>query len=223
MRITAALTGSLTQFMEAEIAKGKAAVTDGIREVADSLKNEMRKRTRQQGIADPIPNTWRAENFPKAKGRKSLDAAAIVYSKAPKIAGAFERPAQIAVQGGGKYLAIPTQFHPAYGRRRRRNDPPISPRTFPTDLYGELVFVRRPQEPHLLIVRTARLLAGGKAAAGLTRKGNRRKDAQSVPMFFLYSRTRLNKRIDFDGAIRQAEAQIDGLIVRKWDALDAGQ
>jgi Family of unknown function (DUF6441) len=84
-----------------------------------------------------------ARHYPNRK----LDAASLVYTKAPQIVRAFDEGAVIRSRRG-RFLAIPTENAPRKGTDRRR----ISPSTFPEHTFGPLRFVPRQSGPSLLVV-----------------------------------------------------------------------
>ena len=69
--------------MEDEFKNGAKAVTLGIKSATDGLKISMRNQVKSAGLSNRLANTWRADVYPK--GKKSIFAAGLVYSKAPKI------------------------------------------------------------------------------------------------------------------------------------------
>src|ERR687891_78500 len=82
---------------------------------------------------------------------QKLDAASLVYTKAPQIIRAFDEGAVIRGRRG-RFLAIPTENAPRKGTDGKR----ISPRTFPEHRFGSLRFVPRPSGPSLLVVDSLR-------------------------------------------------------------------
>jgi Family of unknown function (DUF6441) len=79
-------------------------------------------RSRAPGSAQRLANSWRDKHYPNQK----LDAASLVYTKAPQIIRAFDEGAVIRSKRG-RFLAIPTENAPRKGTDGKR----ISPRTFP--------------------------------------------------------------------------------------------
>ena len=76
-----------------------------------------------------------------------LDAASLVYTKAPQIIRAFDEGALIR-SSRGRFLAIPTENAPNKGTDGKR----ISRRTFPEHRFGLLRFVLRQSGPWRLVV-----------------------------------------------------------------------
>ena len=80
-RLVAALSGNLQELMAAELKAARHAVTTGVRDATDGLKSELRGQITSAGLGARLANTWRGEVYPK--GRESLGAAGLVYSRAP--------------------------------------------------------------------------------------------------------------------------------------------
>ena len=74
--------------MAAEIAAGERAVTAAVREAGAGLKLAWRGQITGAGLGPRLANSIRSEVFPKAG--VSLNAAAVVWSKAPVIIGAHD-------------------------------------------------------------------------------------------------------------------------------------
>ena len=74
-----ALSGS-----EAQIAK---AVTAGMREATDGMKGDLQGDVTAGGLGPRLAKTWRGKTFPE--GEESVEAAAFVYTKAPKLIDAL--------------------------------------------------------------------------------------------------------------------------------------
>lgn len=109
MRLDVILQGKLSEYLESEYKKGAEAVTKGITNATDGLKNAMRSQVKSSGLSNRLANTWRGNVYPK--GKKSISAAGVVYSKVPKIMVGFEY--QTVIRGkDGFWLAIPTPAIP---------------------------------------------------------------------------------------------------------------
>ena len=101
MRLNAALQGSLSEYLQHEYQQGAEAVTIGIKTATDGLKNAMRSQVKSSGLSNRLANTWRGNVYPK--GKKSISAAGVVYSNAPKIMAGFEYQTVIR---GKKWLLV---------------------------------------------------------------------------------------------------------------------
>ena len=129
--------------MQAELRDIERAVATGTRDAGRGLKTELRRQVASAGLGQRLANSWRDKHYPNQK----LDAASLVYTKAPQIIRAFDEGAVIRSRRG-RFLAIPTENAPRKGTDGRR----ISPSTFPEHRFGPLRFVPRPSGPSLLVV-----------------------------------------------------------------------
>jgi Family of unknown function (DUF6441) len=118
-------------------------VSDGSRDADRGLRTELRRQVASAGLGQRLANSWRDRHYPNRK----LDAASLVYTKAPQIIRAFGEGAVIRSERG-RLLAIPTENAPRKGTDGRR----ISPSTFPEHRFGPLRFVPRASGPSLLVV-----------------------------------------------------------------------
>ena len=143
MKLTGIIARSLQADMQAELRDLERAVSDGTREAGRGLKTELRGQVANAGLGQRLANSWRDKHYPNQK----LDAASLVYTKAPQIIRAFDEGAVIRSRRG-RFLAIPTENAPRKGTDGRR----ISPSTFPEHRFGPLRFVPRPSGPSLLVV-----------------------------------------------------------------------
>ena len=143
MKLAATITRSLQADMQAELRDLERAVATGTREAGRGLKTELRRQVASAGLGQRLANSWRDKHYPNQK----LDAASLVYTKAPQIIRAFDEGAVIRSKRG-RFLAIPTENAPRKGTDGRR----ISPSTFPEHRFGPLRFVPRQSGPSLLVV-----------------------------------------------------------------------
>jgi hypothetical protein len=88
MRLTAAIQGSLTEYMAAEVRAAETAVTAGVKQATDGLKLAMRRQVTSAGLGQRLANTWRGKVYPQ--GQVSLKAAGLVYTNAPEIMTGLE-------------------------------------------------------------------------------------------------------------------------------------
>jgi Family of unknown function (DUF6441) len=83
MKVKLDIRPDLVAMMAAEIAAGERAVTAAMREAGTGLKLAWRSQIVGAGLGPRLANSIRSEVFPKAGA--SLNAAAVVWSKAPVI------------------------------------------------------------------------------------------------------------------------------------------
>ena len=143
MKLTARIARSLQADMQAELRDIERAVATGTRDAGRGLRTELRRQVTSAGLGQRLANSWRDKHYPNQK----LDAASLVYTKAPQIIRAFDEGAVIRSRRG-RFLAIPTENAPRKGTDGKR----ISPSTFPEHRFGPLRFVPRPSGPSLLVV-----------------------------------------------------------------------
>jgi hypothetical protein len=143
MRLTAAFSGDLSQLLAEEVRAAETAVTAGVRQAGEGLKGELRRQVTGAGLGSRLANAWRDRHYPNEK----VDAASLVWTKAPQIIRAFAEGVTIRSRRG-RWLAIPTENAPRRGTDGKR----ISPSTFPEHRLGRLRLVARPGK-HLQATR----------------------------------------------------------------------
>ena len=153
MKLVATLARSLQAGMQAELRDLERAVTSGTRAAGRGLKTELRREVTSAGLGQRLANSWRDKHYQNQK----LDAASLVYTKAPQIIRAFDEGAVIRSRRG-RFLAIPTENAPRKGTDGKR----IRPSTFPEHRFGPLRFVPRQSGPSLLVVDGCVLRSAGK-------------------------------------------------------------
>jgi Family of unknown function (DUF6441) len=143
VKLAASFTRSLQADMRAELRDIERAASNGTREAGRGVKTELRRQVASAGLGQRLANSWRDKHYPNRK----LDAASLVYTKAPQIIRAFDEGVVIRSRRG-RFLAIPTENAPRKGAHGKR----ISPRRSPAHRFGPLRFVPRPSGPSLLVV-----------------------------------------------------------------------
>jgi len=204
MKLKLDTTPDLVAMMAAEIKAGERAVTTATREAGNSLKSAWRAQITGAGLGQRLARTIRSEQYPK--GRASLSAAALVWSKAPVIIGAHDTGPLIRSRDGF-WLAIPT---PAAGKSARGG--PITPGEWERRSGLRLRFVYRRTGPSLLVAE-GRLNNRGRAVASRSKTGHGR---TTVPIFLLVPQVRLPKRLDLARDARAAQDALPGAIVANW-------
>lgn len=211
MRLDAAIKGSLPKYMAQQLEAAQTAVTGGVTEITDHIKGDLRDQVRNAGLGPRLAKSWQGKVYPK--GKKSLNAAGFVFSKAPKIISAFNDGVVIKSKDGW-WLAVPTEAAPKRGVGGKR----ISPSNFPEHSLGRLRFVYRPGAVSLLVVDGLR--------AGTGKRGGFRKASDSavktgrglatVVMFFLVPQAQLKKRLDYKAVVNQRQPQLGQAILNNW-------
>jgi hypothetical protein len=81
MKFAATIARSLQAGMRAELRAIERAVTSGTRDAGRGLKTDLRRQVASAGLGQRLANSWRDRHYPN----ENLDAASLVYSKAPEI------------------------------------------------------------------------------------------------------------------------------------------
>ncbi|MDO6587703.1 DUF6441 family protein [Salipiger sp. 1_MG-2023] len=190
LRIDAALDGDLQRFMQDELSTAEKAVTAGVRKTGARLKAALRQDVITGGLGPRLARSWQAQNYPRSGA--SLDAAAVVKTKAEKLISAFDEGSEIQ-SSEGFFLAIPTPSAPKTGAGRKR----ITPSNFPEHRYGPLRFVYVRGGTSLLVVDNQRAKKGGGYAPSRSKRALRTGyGLHTVPMFWLVPRARLRRRLN---------------------------
>jgi hypothetical protein len=209
MRLTAALSGDLSKLLAEEVRAAETAVTAGVRQAGQGLKAELRQQVTSAGLGARLANAWRDRHYPNQK----VDAASLVWTKAPEIIRAFADGVTIRSRRG-RWLAIPTENAPRRGMNGKR----ISPSTFPEQRLGRLRLVARPGKVPLLVVDGLRASTGRRG--GFRRASQRAlrsgRGLVTVVMFVLVPQVTLRKRLDVEGAARRWHSQLPRLVLEAW-------
>lgn len=205
MKLKLDIRPDLVAMMKAEVAACERAVSAAMREAGTELKLAWRGQITGAGLGPRLANSVRSEVFPKAG--VSLNAAAVVWSKAPVIVGAHDAGPLIRSKNG-LWLAIPTPAAgKALGGRR------ITPGAWERKTGLRLRFVYRRGGPSLLVTDGARISARGLAAVSRSKTGRGRVTA---PIFLLVPQVKLPKRLDLARDAERAYELVPGRIVANW-------
>lgn len=198
---------NLARLMQGEVRAGEKAVQSAVAAAGNGVKADWRGQITGAGLGQRLSRTVRGETWPKHKN--SMNAAALVWTKAPVIVGAHNTGPLIRATNGF-WLTIPT---PAAGKGRGGKRP--TPREFEARTGLRLQFIRRRNGPSLLIAE-GRVSKGGRAVASRSKTG---RGLTSVPVFLLVRQVKLRKRLDLEKAARLAAAALPGAIVRNWSQI----
>ena len=204
MKLGVDIVGDIARIMEAETLAGEKAVTAAMREASTGLKTAWRAQITGAGLGARLARTIRSEQFPK--GRASLNAAALVWSKAPVIVGAHDTGPLIRSKDGF-WLAIPAA---AAGKSLRGGR--ITPGEWERRTGLRLRFVYRRRGPSLLVAE-GRLNTKGRGVASRSKTD---RGLTTVPIFLLVPQVRLKKRLDLARDAERARDAVPGLIVTNW-------
>ena len=204
MKLTLDIDPDIVAMMRDEIAAGERAVSAAIREAGTGLKMAWRGQITGAGLGTRLARTIRSEQFPKAT--PSLNAAAVVWSKAPVTVGAHDTGPLIRSRNGF-WLAIPTA---AAGKSQRGGR--ISPGEWERRSGLRLRFIYRRTGPSLLVAE-GRLNTKGRAVASRSKTG---RGLTTVPIFLLVPQVKLPKRLDLARDAERVRDAVPGLIVANW-------
>jgi len=204
MKLNITISPNLAAIMAAEIKAGEKAVTAAMRAAGTQLKSDWRGQITQAGLGRRLGNSIRSQTYPKVG--ESLDAAALVWSKAPVIIGAHDTGPLIRSKDGF-WLAIPTEAA-GKGVRGRR----LTPGEWERRRGLRLRFIYRRRGPSLLVAE-GRLNTKGSAVASKSKTG---RGVTTVPIFLLVPQVKLRKRLDLARDAKAAQKRIPGAIVANW-------
>ena len=204
MKLKLDIDPDIVAMMAAEVAAGERAVTAAMRAAGTQLKSDWRGQITQAGLGRRLGNSIRNQTYPKAG--ESLDAAALVWSKAPVIIGAHDTGPLIRSKNGF-WLAIPTE---AAGKGARGGR--ITPGEWERRRGLRLRFIYRRRGPSLLVAE-GRLNNRGLGVASRSKTG---RGKATVPIFLLVPQVKLRKRLDLARDAKGAQERVPGLIVANW-------
>jgi Family of unknown function (DUF6441) len=204
MHLSLSIDPDIVALMREEIATGERAVSTAIREASTRLKSAWRGQITGAGLGTRLARSIRSAQYPK--GKPSLNAAALVWSKAPVILGAHNTGPMIRSKNGF-WLAIPT---PAAGKSARGGR--ISPGEWERRTGLRLRFIYRHQGPSLLVAE-GRLNTKGRAVASRSKTG---RGLLTAPIFLLVPQVRLEKRLNLAAAAEAELGRVPGAIVASW-------
>ena len=208
MRLRAAIEGDLKKIMEAEVKAAEQAVSGGLREGTDGLKNELRGQVTGAGLGERLAKSWRGELYPRS-GR-SLNAAGFVYTKAPEIIETFAHGATIRSKGG-RFLAIPTKYV------IRRENKKITPADFEeAGIPLRYIPPQGARKVGLLGVDDFRITSKGKARAASDRMRKTGRNLATVVMFILIPQATIKKRFDIDSVAQKWLDRLPQLVLGHW-------
>ena len=198
------IDGDLGAMMAAEITAGEKAVTKAVSDASTGLKQNWRGQITSTGLGPRLARTIRSATYPK--GQTSLNAAALVWSRAPVIVDAHDTGPMIRSKDGF-WLAIPTE---AAGKGTRGKA--LTPGDWERRRGLRLRFVYRRTGPSLLVA-DGRLNNRGLGVASRSKTGRGR---ATVPIFLLLRQVKLRKRLNLDQAAKAAQDRIPGAVVANW-------
>jgi hypothetical protein len=205
--------GDLQKELVAETKAAERAVTAAIRLAGAGVKAGWRAQIAAAGLGERLGRTIRDQYYPKSG--TSIEAAALVYSRASHIVGAFDQGAVIRSKDGF-WLAIPTA---AAGKSLKGGR--ITPGEWERRNGRRLKFIYRRGRPGLL-VDTGDILPRARVMKrdGTSRAARGFKN-RSVIIFILVPQVQLRKRLNLDAVAREWQDKLPALVVQNWPDLKA--
>jgi hypothetical protein len=231
----------LKRQMEEELRAGQRAARAAIQQVGEETQGTLRDQARAgfPQAADRMARTWRLQVFPRP-GVATLRPSALISSRSPTIADAFDRGAVIRAKSG-KFLAVPTQENRGGGLRSRK------PRVTAQQMYAArkqtFTLPIKGSQNKLWCLRVTEASSRTKAgriqrqaiAGNRIRVGQRRTTVRGeslspgrytgrllekgfVPMFILIKQVQLKKAFDIAGTARRASERIISVMRASYSA-----
>jgi len=205
--------GDLEKELTAEVRGAERAVTAAIRLAGAGVKAGWRAQIASAGLGERLGRTIRDQYFPKSGA--SIEAAALIYSRAPHIVGAFDQGVTIRAKDGF-WLAIPTE---AAGKSSKGGR--ITSGEWERRNGRRLKFIYRRGRPGLLVdtgdvlprARVMKRDGTSRAARGFRNR--------SVIIFILVPQVRLTKRLDLETVAREWQDKLPALVAQNWPDLKA--
>lgn len=204
MNFRVEITGDVSSILEAERRAGANAVKAAMGVVGNEIKLAWRGQISGAGLGTRLSNTIRVNVYPK--GAASLNAAALIYTKAPKLIGVFERGVTIKSLSGF-WLAIPL---PAAGKGAGGKR--LTPGEWERRRGVRLRFVYRRTGASLLVA-DGRQNSQGLGVKSGSKTGLKR---ATVPIFALVRQVTLRKRLSLYPAAERIAGSLPGRIVSGW-------
>lgn len=206
MKIDLSVSPDIVAMMQAEQLAGEKAVTAAMRQAGSDLKADWRGQITGAGLGQRLARSIRNKTYPE-RG-ESLNAAAFIWSKAPKIIHSHDKGVLIKSKNGF-YLAIPTEAA-GKGRVGAR----LTPGEWERRRGMRLRFIYRRNGPSLLVAEKARINTRGTAVASRSKTG---RGQVSAPIFLLVPQVKLRKRLDLTRDAERVAGRVPSLIVEKWE------
>lgn len=196
----------------AEIEQGERAVTRAMDGFAAAVKDNWREQIRSAGLGNRLPNTISAQRYPQSG--QSLNAAALIWSKAPEIVGSHER-GEIIRNQDGLWLTIPTEAAGKGAGGRRLTVKEWEQRR---GIKLRLVYLEG-KKAGLLVADGIRLNKAGQARKPGGRRPKKEKPTVllGAVIFILVRQVSIRKKLDLMLEAEMIAAQLPGTIAAAWE------
>lgn len=200
--------GSVNDILTEQRRSGARSVTRAMTGYAQSIKAAWRSEITGAGLGTRLANTVRGQAYPQSG--ISMNAAALIWTRASKIVGTFERGATIRAKNGF-WLAVPLPAAMRSGRGGR-----ITPGEWESRTGRALRFVYRPGRAALL-VDDGRVKRGARVMGrdGFTKSARGFKN-RTVPIFALVPQVTLRKRLNLYSTALRITSGLPQRIVAGW-------
>lgn len=211
MRLDIDVRGSLDKILLTETKAAERAVTTAVATSGVGVQQDWRAQVQAAGLGGRLSNSVRLQVFPPHK--MSMNAAALVWAKAPHILEAFERGAVIRAKSG-QWLAIAL---PASGIKRG-NRKAETPAEWQFRTGRKLRFVPTGPGRALLVADDVRMNKAGLAVRSRrkVRRDGIKTGQVSAPIFVLIRQAKMPKRLNLFAGVNAAANRFAGQIVRNW-------
>lgn len=208
LNLSVQVRGSVNDILTEQRRAGARSVTRAVSGATLAIKGAWRSEITGAGLGTRLGNTVRGNVYPQAGF--SMNAAGLIYTKASKIVGSFERGAVIRAKNG-LWLAVPLPGAMKSGRGGR-----ITPLEWESRTGRALRFVYRPGRAALL-VDDGRVKRGARVMGkdGFT-KGARGFKNRTVPIFALVPQVTLRKRLNLYSTALRLAGGLPQRIVSGW-------
>jgi len=243
MRAVARFISDVSKELKRDLEHRGVAQVEGLRRTARGLEQDLEQVAQAVGLGK-LSRSWASAAYPR-KGRGSLSASAEVFVKGgegiQKAMEGFSIGAQVGPRGG-RYLASPTNFNMAGGRRRTENsrfNVKGSVRVTPSEMIashmsftikrpgGGLLWMLKVTEAQTRSKRgriTNRLFAGAMVEVGSRQKMRKwiRKTG-AVPMYTLLPPYAVAKRFSIPPLVSKWVRQAPDLIAQEYQRISGNR
>lgn len=209
MKFAIEIVGDVPDMMLSEWRAGERAVSSAMAAAGVRLKDNWRGQIVKALVSQKLAKSIRSNSYPQ--GQPSINAAALVYSKAPEIISAHEEGALIRSHDGF-WLAIP-----AKGAGRGSRGRKITPYEWEKRTGRRLRFIYWGGRIAKLVDDGSRNFRRPGDSLGWTNKGaGARTKKKSKLIFMLVPQAKLRKKLNLLAAAEPVAASIPADIVTRW-------
>lgn len=205
-QLQAAFFGNLEGFQEGVIKACAEAAHETMETVRERGVARLRASLKQAGL-DAIANTWRGEIYP-GRGRKSVNPALLIWSKAPEIINANR--GELIRSPRGAWLAIPIPGSPAEEFPNPRG--PATKVDYARQKFGDRLFLipAAKGRPAMLAVEGAAITKTGRVSLRKqTKTGKWGQGTMTIFLFWLVPDVQMPPRLDPDADFRWIEQMFE--------------